>query len=86
MKVGDLPRFPYALLGALSIVSFGGPFVILAAIWGGESSRWPPDRPIEWLIVVGVLALFLVLFVACLSIRLWYRPDRQSPPRHDQNS
>jgi hypothetical protein len=43
-------------------------------IWGGDRAGWPPDRPIEWVTIGLVLALFLVLFVACVSIRLWYRP------------
>jgi hypothetical protein len=86
MKAGDpLPRIPYILLGALSIVCFGGPFVILIAVRGGESSRWPPDRPIEWMTIGVVLTLFLVLFVACLSIRFWYRPAPQPPPEQDRS-
>ncbi len=75
MKAADpLPRLPYVLLAAMTVVSFGGPFVIVAVICGGDSAGWPPDRPIEWVTIGLVLALFLVLFVACVSIRLWYRP------------
>jgi hypothetical protein len=78
MKATDplprLPRLPYVLLAAMTAVSFGGPFVIVGAVWGGNSPGWPPDRPIEWVTIGLVLALFLVLFVACVSIRLWYRP------------
>ena len=66
-----LPRLPYVLLAAMTVVSFGGPFVIVGVIWGGDSASWPPDRPIEWVTIGMVLALFLVLFVACVSIRLW---------------
>jgi hypothetical protein len=69
-----LPRLPYVLLAAMTIVSFGGPFLIFAAVRGGPSSRWPPDRPVEWLAVGLVMALFVGLFVACVSIRLWFRP------------
>jgi len=69
-----LPRLPYVLLAAMTVVSFGGPFVIVGVVRGGDSARWPPDRPIEWLTIGLVLALFLVLFVACVSIRAWYRP------------
>jgi hypothetical protein len=75
MKAADpLPRLPYVLLAAMTVVSFGGPFVIVGVIWGGDSAAWPPDRPIEWVTIGMVLALFLVLFVACVSIRLWCRP------------
>ncbi len=68
-----LPRFPYVLLAALTIVSFGGPFVIVAFIRGGEKPGWPPDRPIEWIAVTIIMTLFLILFIACVSIRMWYR-------------
>ena len=74
MRSADpLPRLPYVLLAALSVVCFGGPFLIVGVIWGGQSSRWPPDRPIEWL-TIGAARRFLVLFVACVSIRVWFRP------------
>ena len=75
MKAADpLPRLPYVLLVAMTVVSFGGPFVIVAVIRGGVSAGWPPDRLIEWITIGLVMALFLSLFVACVSIRLWYRP------------
>jgi hypothetical protein len=69
-----LPRLPYVLLAALTVVCFGGPFLMVAVLWGGPSSGWPPDRPVEWLTIGAVLVLFLALFVACVSIRAWYRP------------
>ena len=40
MKAADpLPRLPYVLLAAMTVVSFGGPFVIVGVIWGGDSAR-----------------------------------------------
>jgi hypothetical protein len=75
MKAADpLPRLPYILLAAMTVVSFGGPFVIVAVVRGGESAGWPPDRSIEWVTIGLVMALFLSLFVTCVSIRLWFRP------------
>jgi hypothetical protein len=68
-----LPRLPYVLLGAMTLVSFIGPFVILATMWGGRSSKWPPDRPVEWVTIAVVIGLVIALFVACLSIGWWYR-------------
>ena len=73
-NAAPLPRTPYILLIALSVVCFGGPFVMVGVIRGGQSAGWPPDRPIEWLTMAVVLVLFLALFVACVSIRVWYRP------------
>jgi hypothetical protein len=75
MKAANpLPRLPYVLLAAMTLVSFGGPFVIVGVVRGGDSARWPPDRPLEWVTIGLVLALFLILFVACVSLRLWFRP------------
>jgi hypothetical protein len=51
---------------------------MFAVLRGGESSRWPPDRFIEWAVIGVVLVLLLTLFAACVSIRSWYRPDRPS--------
>ena len=68
-----LPRLPYVLLGAMTLVSFGGPFVLLAALRGGASGKWPPDRPVEWVVVITVFGLVTGLFLACVSIGWWYR-------------
>jgi hypothetical protein len=66
------PALPYVLLGAMTVVSFGGPFALLAIIQGGPSARWPPDRAIEWITTGLVVGLAITLFCACASIRLWY--------------
>jgi hypothetical protein len=60
------------LLGALSLVCFGGPAAILVAVRGGESPRWPPDRPLEWITIVLVIALFIGLFFACVTFGWWH--------------
>jgi hypothetical protein len=72
-----LPRLPYVLLGAMTLASFGGPFVILAIVRGGASARWPPDRPVEWVTIALVLSLVVVLFLACVSIGWWYPVPRR---------
>lgn len=64
-------RWAYVLLGAMTLVSFGGPFLIAVLLGGGERSGWPPDRPIEWVGVGLVFILFLACFVACLSVGKW---------------
>ena len=68
-----LPRLPYVLLGAMTLVSFGGPFVILGPSAGGRSAKWPPDRPVEWVAIAVVIGLVIALFVACVSIGWWHR-------------
>ncbi len=42
-------RAAYILLGLMTVLCFGGPFLIAVLLWGGERSGWPPDRPIEWI-------------------------------------
>jgi len=71
-----LPTLPYVLLGAMSLITFGGPFVILIIVRGGASANWPPDRPVEWITIALVLWLAIVLFLACVSIGWWYPPSR----------
>jgi hypothetical protein len=68
-----LPRLPYVLLGAMTLVSFVGPFVVLGALQGGSSGKWPPDRPVEWAVVIVVFGLVIGLFVACVSLGRWHR-------------
>ncbi len=69
-----LPTLPYVLLGAMSVASFGGPFLIVAVLSGGASARWPPDRPVEWWVITVVCGLVTALFVACVSLSWWYGP------------
>jgi len=67
-----LPALPYVLLGAMTLVSFGGPFAMLVIIRGGPSAEWPPDRAIEWITIGLVFGLVITLFCACVSIGVWY--------------
>jgi hypothetical protein len=76
-----LSNWPFALLGAMTLVSFGGPFLILVVVRGGASPYWPPDRALEWIMIALVLVLFAVLFVACVTIGWWY-----PPPSHQGKS
>ncbi len=72
-----LPALPYLLLGAMTLVTFGGPFVILLVVRGGASANWPPDRPVEWITIALVLWLAIALFLACVSIGWWYPSSRR---------
>ena len=64
-------RLVFGLLAVMTIFTFGGPFVLMLAIRGGEDSKWPPDRPIEWVALILIVSIVCVLLAACLSIRLW---------------
>ena len=72
-KEEPLYCLPYVLLGAMTFVSFVGPFVLLGALQGGSSGKWPPDRPVEWAVVIVVFGLVIGLHVACVSPCRWHR-------------
>ena len=77
-------RAAYALLGAMTLVSFAGPFAIALALRGGDSPRWPPDRPAERAVVGGVFAVFAACLLGCLTVRLWLpRPRTDEGPKSD---
>ena len=73
-------RAPFVLLGLMTMASFGGPFAIVAAIRGGTSPDWPPDRAIEWWAFGLTTGLVAVLMTACLAIGLgrWCTADARA--------
>ncbi len=62
------PRSPLLLLGLMTTTTIFGPFVIGFTLRGGASPVWPPDRPVEWVAVVGTSAFVLVLMGACVAL------------------
>jgi predicted PurR-regulated permease PerM len=62
-----LPTRAAILLGLLTLACFGGPFALVAILHGGDQSGWPPDRPIEWAALFGVVGLVLALLVAAIA-------------------
>ena len=66
-------RLPYVLLGLMTVLTFGGPFLIWAVLRGGRRPDWPPDRPIEWWTFGGITGAVAALMVACLTVGLWNR-------------
>jgi hypothetical protein len=70
-RMPPLPRLPMLLLGLLTLACFGGPFALLVVL-GGPSRDWPPDRPVEWIVIAAVLAAVVSLFVACVTVGWWY--------------
>jgi hypothetical protein len=57
-------RWLYILFGVLSIWAFLGPLLLVTVGSGGRSREWPPDRPIEWGVFLGVTIGFVVVLVA----------------------
>ena len=71
-------RLAYALLAAMTLLSFGGPFLIGAIMRGGDSPNWPPDRPVEWTAFGGVTALVVVVLVGIALIWVVNLKDMQA--------
>ncbi len=72
-----LARLPLILLGMLTVGTFAGPVAMLLVVRGGPSGEWPPDRPVEWVVIAAILTSVIALFVACVTVGWWYPwPDR----------
>lgn len=56
----------YILFGMLSVLTFAGPLLIFIVGGGGARPTWPPDRPIEWQVFLGVTIGYLLLFASCM--------------------
>jgi hypothetical protein len=82
-RMPPLPRLPFALLGLLTLASFGGPFALLI-VRGGDHNGWPPDRAIEWIVIALVFTTTTALFVACVTIGWWYRHPSRFKGGHDR--
>ena len=68
--IPPLPKLPLVMLGALTLVSFGGPLVMLLMIRGGERSTWPPDRAVEWGTIWVAIGLVVGLMAAAIITAL----------------
>jgi hypothetical protein len=75
-----VPRVPYILLAAMTLISVGGPFAVYLVIRGGLRPDWPPDRLVEWIVISLVVGAAVALFVACLTIGWWYSWTRHVKP------
>lgn len=75
------PRLPLVLFALLTAMTLGGPLTLWAVIRGGASPEWPPDRPVEWWMLLGTIGLFAALLLACLgtaaaALRAMKQPSR----------
>jgi hypothetical protein len=65
-----LARQALVLLGLMTLACAGGPVLIALTLAGGRETRWPPDRPIEWVVLVGTVATVVVLMAVAVGIGL----------------
>lgn len=63
-----LQRAAYALLLLMTFFTFGGALAIWLTLREGEHPGWPPDRPVEWAVFLGVTGAVVLLFLACLVV------------------
>lgn len=63
-----LPRGPFVLIGLMTVTTVLGPFLIGWVLRGGASRRWPPDRPVEWVTLLGTSGAVILLMLACLLV------------------
>jgi hypothetical protein len=79
-----LRKLPFLLLALMTLVAFPGPFLIGWVLQGGTRPNWPPDRPVEWLTFLAIVALVAALMLACLALGLLNRRDlRRNAPAPD---
>ena len=68
MTHARVARGPLVLLGLMTLNTFAGPLVFGLVLRGGHSPDWPPDRPIEWYTLGGILLLALVLTIVAIVL------------------
>jgi hypothetical protein len=62
------PRWFLVMLSLMTLATLGGPLAFGLALRGGPSPVWPPDRPIEWVALLGSAAVVLGLMTATISL------------------
>ena len=71
-------RWPFFLLGFMTLFSVGGPLLFGWVLAGGDSPRWPPDRPVEWATLFVISGGVLVLMLSCTSLAIVNRKALQA--------
>jgi hypothetical protein len=63
-------RLPFLILGAMTLLTFGGPVLIGYVLQGGSSPKWPPDRPVEWATFFVISGMVVLMMLACVPLAL----------------
>ncbi len=80
-----LPRWPFVVIGLMTTLTILGPILIGWVLSGGASAQWPPDRPVEWVTLLGTSGAVLALMVVCLSL-IWTNRQPRSRPATVESS
>jgi hypothetical protein len=62
-----MPRRLTVLFVLMTVAAIGGPFLIALVFQGGPGRAWPPDRPVEWAVLLGTTALVVALLVLTIA-------------------
>jgi hypothetical protein len=63
-------RLPLVIFAVMSILCFGGPFGVGWVLQGGQLKAWPPDRPVEWVALIGSCLLVALFMLVLLRLNL----------------
>lgn len=69
-RSAHVAKLPLVLLGIMTAATFGGPLGVMLVLRGGVEPAWPPDRPVEWVALIGAVGLVAALMIAILALGL----------------
>ncbi len=63
-------RAPLLILAVMTLLCFAGPLGVWWVLRGGKGEGWPPDRPVEWVTLIGSCSAVLILMLVLLIMNL----------------
>lgn len=69
-RAARVDRLPLVLLGVMTIATVGGPLGVFVVLRGGVEPAWPPDRPVEWVVLIGTCLLVAALMIVVIGLGL----------------
>ena len=69
-RAARVERLPLLILAVMTLLCFAGPLGVWWVLQGGKSEGWPPDRPVEWISLIGSSGVVLAMMIVLLSMNL----------------